>query len=86
MIKGRMKWIEKNRVKVALLIENPPQIQITIEFPKYGIADNRLVITVAPQKDIWPQGKTYPTKAVIIVINNKITPIIHVILKLNEFI
>jgi len=34
MIKGKIKWIEKNRVRVALLIENPPQIQITIEFPK----------------------------------------------------
>lgn len=85
IINGKMKWIEKNRVKVALLIENPPQIQITIEFPKYGIADNKLVITVAPQNDICPQGKTYPTNAVIIVNNNKITPIIQVILKLNEF-
>lgn len=86
MINGIMKWIEKNRVRVALLIEKPPQIQITIELPKYGIADKRFVITVAPQKDIWPQGNTYPTKAVIIVINNRITPIIHVILKLKEFI
>lgn len=86
IIKGKIKWIEKNRVRVALLIENPPQIQITIEFPKYGMADNKFVITVAPQKDIWPHGKTYPTKAVIIVNSNKITPIIHVILKLNEFI
>ena len=86
IIKGRIKWIEKNRVKVALLIEKPPQIQITIEFPKYGIADNKFVITVAPQKDICPHGKTYPTKAVIIVNNNRITPIIHVNLKLNEFI
>lgn len=34
IIKGKIKWIEKNRVNVALLIENPPQIQITIEFPK----------------------------------------------------
>jgi len=85
IIKGKIKWIEKNRVKVALLIENPPQIQITIEFPKYGIADKRFVITVAPQKDICPQGRTYPTNAVIIVINRRITPINHVILKLNEF-
>jgi len=34
IMKGKIKWIEKNRVKVALLIEKPPQIQITIEFPK----------------------------------------------------
>jgi outer membrane protein assembly factor BamE (lipoprotein component of BamABCDE complex) len=78
--------MEKNRVKVALLIEKPPQIQIMIEFPKYGIADKRFVITVAPQKDICPQGRTYPTNAVIIVINKRIVPIIHVNLKLNEFI
>jgi len=86
IINGKIKWIEKNRVNVALLIENPPQIQITIEFPRYGIADNRFVITVAPQNDICPQGNTYPTNAVIIVINNKITPIFQVILKLKEFI
>jgi len=86
IMKGKIKWIEKNRVNVAFLIENPPQIQITIDSPKYGIADKRFVITVAPQKDICPQGNTYPTKAVIIVNNNKNTPIIHVILKLKEFI
>jgi len=34
IMNGKIKWIEKNRVSVALLIENPPQIQITIEFPK----------------------------------------------------
>lgn len=67
----------KNRVKVAFLIENPPQTHCTIVSPRYGIADKRLVITVAPQKDIWPQGKTYPTKAVNIVSINKITPIFH---------
>jgi hypothetical protein len=33
---------------------------------------------VAPQKDIWPQGKTYPKKAVPIVKNKRITPIFHV--------
>ncbi len=27
-------------------------------FPKKGIDDKILVITVAPQKDICPQGKT----------------------------
>jgi hypothetical protein len=37
---------------VALLIENPPHSHSTIIFPMYGIADNRFVITVAPQKDI----------------------------------
>jgi len=32
--------------------------------PKKGIADKRLVITVAAQYDICPQGKTYPKNAV----------------------
>jgi len=31
------------------------------------MADNRFVITVAPQKDICPHGNTYPINAVIIV-------------------
>jgi hypothetical protein len=35
--------------------------------PMYGIADSRLVITVAPQKDIRPHGRTYPKNAVAIV-------------------
>lgn len=29
MIKGRMKWNAKNRVRVALSTENPPQIHST---------------------------------------------------------
>ena len=58
IIKGRRKCSEKNRVKVALSTANPPHIHITKSPPIYGIAENKLVITVAPQKDIWPQGKT----------------------------
>jgi hypothetical protein len=65
-IKGSKKWSEKNRFKVAFLTENPPQIHWTISIPRNGIADSRLVITVAPQKDIWPHGKTYPINAVAI--------------------
>lgn len=76
--KGKAKWKVKNRFSVALSTENLPQIHWTNVVPIYGIADNKLVITVAPQKDICPQGKTYPIKAVAIIINNKITPIIHV--------
>lgn len=76
----------KHRVNVTLLIENPPKIQITIEFLRYGIVDEIWVITAAPQKDIWPQGNMYPTKAIIIVKINKITPINHIILKINEFV
>jgi hypothetical protein len=64
----------KNRVKVALSTANPPHTHCTKSTPKYGTADRRLVITVAPQKDIWPQGKTYPMKAVPITKNKSKTP------------
>lgn len=58
MIKGRRKWKAKNRVRVALSTEKPPQIHSTRSVPMYGIAESKLVITVAPQKDIWPHGRT----------------------------
>jgi hypothetical protein len=32
-----------------------------------GMAENRFVITVAPQNDICPHGSTYPRKAAAIV-------------------
>jgi len=57
-INGIKKWREKNRFKVAFLIENPPHNHSTICLPIYGIADTKLVITVAPQKDICPHGRT----------------------------
>jgi hypothetical protein len=50
----------------------------------YGIAENRLVITVAPQKLICPHGSTYPINAVAMVKINKITPIFHVSESLND--
>jgi len=65
----------KNRDKVAWLIENPPHSHLTIVFPKYGIADTRFVITVAPQKDIWPHGRTYPRKAVAIKVKIILVPV-----------
>ena len=50
-----------------------------ISFPTYGIADRRFVITVAPQNDIYPHGRTYPINAVAM-FNYKITtPMDHVI-------
>ena len=58
IIKGRMKWKAKKRVNVALSTEKPPQIHSTKVVPIYGIADRRLVMTVAPQNDICPQGRT----------------------------
>ena len=72
--KGKRKWKVKNRVKVAFLTANPPQIHCTRSVPIYGTADIRLVMTVAPQKDICPQGKTYPKNAVPITRNRMITP------------
>lgn len=50
--KGNKKCKTKNRFKVALLIANPPHINVTIYLPINGIAENKLVITVAPQNDI----------------------------------
>lgn len=58
MIKGRIKWNAKNRVRVALSTEKPPQSHSTRVVPMYGMADRRFVITVAPQKDICPHGRT----------------------------
>lgn len=78
IINGRMKWNEKNRFSVALSTANPPQIHSTRDFPIYGMAENKLVITVAPQNLIWPHGNTYPVNAVAIVKMNKITPMFHV--------
>jgi len=64
---------------VALSTAKPPQIHCTSICPIYGTVDNRFVITVAAQKDICPQGSTYPKKAVIIIIKKIITPMFHVI-------
>lgn len=75
--KGSRKWKAKNRFRVALSTANPPQIHSTSIPPMYGMADRRLVITVAPQNLIWPQGRTYPTKAVAIVAIINTTPIFH---------
>lgn len=58
MTKGRRKCRAKNRVNVGLSTENPPQAHSTSVWPMYGIAENRFVITVAPQNDICPQGRT----------------------------
>lgn len=38
------------------------------------MALRRFVITVAPQNDICPQGKTYPKKAVLIRVRRIIIP------------
>lgn len=69
---------------MALSTANPPQIQLTNVVPRYGVAESRFVMTVAPQNDICPQGRTYPIKAVAIRRNKIITPIIHVYFKLKD--
>lgn len=56
--KGKRKCRAKNRVSVGLSTENPPQAHSTMVWPMYGMAENRLVMTVAPQKDICPHGRT----------------------------
>ena len=45
------------------------------------MAENRLVITVAPQNDIWPHDNTYPKNAVAIVASKIVHPIIHTCIK-----
>lgn len=84
IIKGKIKWMAKNRFSVALSTANPPHIHSTKVFPIYGMAENRLVITVAPQNLICPHGRTYPIKAVAIVRMNKIIPMFHVSVRLND--
>jgi hypothetical protein len=63
---------------------NPPQIHSTKDFPMYGIAEKRFVITVAPQNLICPHGRTYPINAVAIVTMKIITPMFHVSIMLND--
>lgn len=77
-MKGTIKWKVKKRVKVALFTANPPQSQRTKSGPKYGKAEKRLVITVAPQNLICPHGRTYPRKAAAITRISRKTPVIHV--------
>ena len=79
-INGIRKWSAKNRVRVALSTANPPHSQPTISSPKIGIAENKFVMTVAPQNDIWPQGRTYPKKAAAIVANRMTNPTLQVII------
>lgn len=85
MMKGSKKWREKNRLRVALSMANPPQTHSTIVCPTRGMVVIRLVITVAPQKDICPQGRTYPRNAVLMDIMKINAPISHVWGRVNEW-
>jgi hypothetical protein len=49
--------------KIKVLLEKQVNISValfdsTISCPNTGIADNKLVITVAPHRDICPNGST----------------------------
>jgi hypothetical protein len=77
--KGNTKCKAKNLFKVALLTLKPPHINSTTSCPIQGIALIRLVITVAPHKDICPYGRTYPKKAVIIIHKKIAIPIVYTI-------
>ena len=56
--KGIIKWRQKKRLTVIVLTLLEPQIILTISPPKTGTSLNKLVITDAPQYDIWFIGKT----------------------------
>jgi hypothetical protein len=71
---GVMKCSEKNRFKVGWETEKFPHNHCTSSFPIIGIAENRFVITVAPQNDICPHGRTYPRKAAAIVATISVIP------------
>ena len=77
IIRGSRKWREKNRFRVGLDTEGPPQIHVTRSVPRMGMAERTPVITVAPQNDICPQGRTYPRNAVAMVAMRIILPEIH---------
>lgn len=68
----------KNRLRVDLLTENPPQTHSTIAVPYSGTDEIKLVITVAPQYDICPQGRTYPMNAVPIKTSRIMIPLAQV--------
>lgn len=61
-LNGSKKCKAQKNLQVNDETQNPPQSQITNNLP-FGKTLIRLIITVAPQKDICPQGKTQPKKA-----------------------
>lgn len=84
MRNGIMKCKGKNRFSVGFETEYPPHNHWITSSPKKGIVDAKLVITVAPQKDICPQGNTYPKKAVAISIRTIVIPEAQVSLFLKD--
>jgi len=76
-----MKW--KEPCKSGITYCEPPHNQNTISSPTKG-AEVKLVITVAPQNDICPQGRTGPRKAVPITANRISNPTNQVFFNLKE--
>lgn len=66
-----MKCSIKNLFNVKLTTKKPPNNHLT----KDGIGDSKLQITVAPEKLMWPYGKTYPKKHVAIVTKCIVNPV-----------
>lgn len=84
MTNGKIKCNAKNRFRVALSTAKPPHNHSTRILPMYGMAENRLVITVAPQNLICPHGRTYPMKAVAIVTMKINTPMFQVSIRVYD--
>jgi len=60
-----------------LSTEKPPHKKVTILSPTIGNAVKKFVITVAAQKLICPQTRTYPRNAVAIIKSKITTPNDH---------
>jgi len=83
---GAKKCKEKNRPKVGWETEKFPHSHCTSVVPKYGMAEKIFVITVAPQNDICPHGRTYPKNATAIDVSKIRAPVFHVLVfVLNEW-
>jgi len=67
----------RNRFSVGLATANPPHSHWTRQVPRYGVAENMFVMTVAPQKLICPYGSTYPIKVVIMETIKIVIPVFH---------
>jgi hypothetical protein len=76
MRKGIKKCKLKNLLKVALPTRNPPHNQQGAASPTRNIRVRKLVITVAAQKLICPQGKS-PINAVRRITKNNTMPLNH---------
>jgi hypothetical protein len=81
-MKGKIKCKEKKKVNILCPTEKLLHKIKSICFPKKGTTVKNLVITLAPQKDICPQGNTYPIKAVNIKINNNVIPLAQTVVLL----